>query len=213
MAEKKSARVTLTKKQASGGVGKSLLEICVEWLEDGKFEEHELEELENWLESVPTGALPATDFLKEEVEDVIELSDKWPTDYGRIHRALLRVVPKEERDVAKAARREAIADEIEKDAPQREARRRQKMRESAELRRRYAEEWREEPASEAQREFISELGGSLSDRASMLDASYLIEELLYGDLVEQKDKQLSLAWFIMVAIVIGIVVWWVAKAQ
>ena len=176
--KKKGVRLTMTKSQAEEGLGRELVELSRNWLEDGKLEPHELEQLRAWLAKVPPDSIPAIRFVKEEVERCVAvgLADEWAAT--RIQGALIRVLPLADREVAKVARDKVGLAEWEKLAPEREARRRASAERSKTLRERYAEQWAGESATEDQIEFIRDLGENIPSNVSKLEASNEITKLL-----------------------------------
>ncbi len=203
----KSVRVALTKTQAAEGLGRELIELSRGWLEDGKLEAHELDELRAWLAKAPPDSIPAIQFIKEEVQRYIEDGEVCDWELCRLQAALIRVIPPKERAEAKAAREAVARVEWEKRAPEREAAKRASAERSRELRERYAEIWAEEPATEAQLEFIRSLGGSLSSSASKLEASELIDRLLGRESSTARSGSLSgclpMIAFIAIVVVVG----------
>ncbi len=180
--KRKGTRVALTKKEAAEGLGLELINLSRTWLADGKLVRSELDELRAWLARVPPNSIPALRFIKEEVERCVGDGDVGDRELSKVQKALIRVIPPKERGVAKTARDAASMAEWERLAPEREAARQKWQRASAEkwraLRERYADEWAGEPATDAQLALIRELGGTVPDLASKLEASDTIERLL-----------------------------------
>lgn len=202
--KKRGARVALTKKEAAEDLGRELIRLSREWLADGRLDERELDELKVWLAKIPDDALPAIRFLKEEVERYLADGVIYEWELLRLQAALIRILPPEERAEAKAAKDEAARKAYELAAPERKARQIRNQEASAvrsrALRERYADEWANEPATDAQLEYIRDLGGSISPSASKLQASDTIDRLL-------GNKASPLSFGCMAVIVVGLVVW------
>jgi hypothetical protein len=179
---KRGVRVALTKNEASAGPGKELVELSKGWLADGRFESKELEELRAWLAGAPDDTLPAIQFLKKEVERRVFDGGYLPNQLADIQNALLRVIPKKDRDEAKRTRNAGALEEWERSAPEREVARaiaiQDRRERSGRLRDRYANVWANEPATDAQLKFIRDLGGNLPATATKLEASDAIQALL-----------------------------------
>lgn len=188
---KKGARIALTKTQAAEGLGRELIELSRTWLADGKFDARELDELKAWLAKVPADSIPAIRFLKEEVHRYIADGEIYDWELSRLQAALIRVIPLKEREEAKTARSEAARIEWEQRAPEREAAQRASTVRSRELRERYAAIWATEPATEAQLDFIRDLGGNLPSSASKLEASEMIDRLLGREVTPSSSSMSS----------------------
>lgn len=200
--KKKAVRVALTKTQAAQGLGRELIELSRGWLADGKFDPRELKELKTWLSNVPDESLPAIRFLKEEVQRYIENGEIYDWELARLHAALIRVIPPKDREQANAARNEISRVECEQGAPEREAARHRSAEQSREIRERHSERWAKKPATEAQLEFIRNLGGQLPLGASMLEASEMIDRLL-GNEVTPAGASSGCASVLVVALFLG----------
>ena len=177
-AKKKAVRVALTKTHAAEGLGRELIELSRTLLADGKFELRELEELKAWLAKVPDDSIPAIRFLKEEIQRYVADGEIYDWELSRLQAALIRVIPPKDREDAKMARNEAARVEWAQRAPEREAAQRASAECSHALRERYADVWAKEPATEAQLDFIRDLGGDLSPSATKLEALEMIDRLL-----------------------------------
>lgn len=210
--KKSSARVALTKAQATEGLGRELIEMSRAWLADGKFDAQELEQLRAWLQKVPADSVPAMRFLKEEVQRYVADGEIHDWELDRLHAALMRVIPPKEREEAKNARSEAARVLWEKRAPERESARRAAAERSQELRERYAGIWTKESATDAQLEFIRELGGTLPKSASKLEASETIDRLLGREVVSASSTKRSgcLPTIVVAAVTVLALVVWVA---
>jgi hypothetical protein len=176
--KKKRVRVSMTKGQLAEGLGRELLELSNTWLRDGKLEVRELEELKAWLANAPSDSIPAIRFLREEVERYIADGQVHDWELSRLQAALIRVLPQKERGEAKNARSDAARIEWVKRAPERQEAQRASAEHWREVHERYASVWAHEPATEAQLDFIRDLGGDLSPSASKLEASETINRLL-----------------------------------
>lgn len=174
----KNERVSMTKKQSTESAGIELIELCRDWMEDGKLDERELAELRQWLFDVPDDALPAIRYLKEEIRQVLADGrvDEWEMD--RIHLALLRTLPKEEREAADSARNIIRRGKLDEQEAIREGMRRDRDEYWKNERKKNQKLWSQQPATEAQIDFIIDLGGSPARRLSKLDASFTIDRLL-----------------------------------
>jgi hypothetical protein len=209
----KPARVALTKTQAAEGLGLELVKLASGWLEDGKLSESELEALKDWLKRCPTESIPAVRFLREEVQHYFadgRLED-WKLD--RLFSSLARVIPPAERAGANEARKKSRKAQEKAERPAREAKRAAAFKESRAywltMQQRYGEEWAGEPASEAQLEYIRELGGSLPERASKLDASRMIDSLLSregsgGDALASKVLGVLVVIVLLIVVIVSL---------
>jgi hypothetical protein len=202
--KKKGARVALTKTEAEEGFGLELIELSRTWLADGKFDIHELDELKAWLAKVPDDGIPAIRFLKEEVQRYFDDGEIYSWKLSRLQASLIRVIPPKDREEAKCARSEAARIEWEKRAPERDAARRASVEQFREARERHADEWAEEPATEAQLEYIRDLGGSLTESASKLEASEKIDQLL-GRKAEPSSSRgnFGCAWVVAFGVIVA----------
>ncbi len=112
MAEpRKTRRRVLSKAEVAEGIGAELFAICQDVTADGALDDAETQSLLRWLAENEAAAdeLPAVAFLVETAKRI--LADGHLTDAERreMHRAVEAVMPKEAREVAADARREAVA--------------------------------------------------------------------------------------------------------
>jgi hypothetical protein len=175
-------RVALTQKQAAEALGVELIELSGKWLADGKFDGLELTELQMWLAKVPEDTIPAIRFLKEEVARYLEDGEILPWELARLQAALMRIIPPDQRAVAKAARDAHAASEAELMHEVREAARNEDRAAYWQaVRARNKDNWTADPATKAQRDYIRDLGGSLPRGATKLDASQVLDRLLANE--------------------------------
>jgi hypothetical protein len=200
--KKKGGRVALSKNQASEGLGRELVELSSKWLADGKFDSNELEELTAWLAKVPVDSLPAIRFLKEEVERFISAGEISEWELSRLQNAVIRVIPQRERQEAKSARAEFDRVNSEIRAREREKNRQEKDEYWRGLRKQYASDWENESASDAQLDFIRDLGGKVSSEISKLEAAELIDDLLNKNAPAANIKSGSGCFSVMVVFLI-----------
>jgi head-tail adaptor len=166
-------RAVLTKSEATGELGRELINLIRGWLAGGKFERQGLEELEAWLAKAPQDSLAAIHFLREQVTRAMADGNVQDWHLRHLHDALLRVLPPKERDVAKAERIQLNQSNWLREQSER-ASREQSERATQEHN---AETMAHEPASVAQLNYIDDLGGHLPASSSQLEASELIQKL------------------------------------
>lgn len=148
-------RITLTVAQCRTPEGQALLNLCRSISEDGTIDITEARALRSQVgQSHGLSALPAAEFLREHLDDILEDGRLDAVEIGKLFKAVLRVLPKDAREVAQAVRQ---------DVEQREA-----------------IQWREDAATERQLAFIRDLGGTPAPALSKGEASDLIESLLTG---------------------------------
>jgi hypothetical protein len=189
--QKKSVRVALTKDQGAEGLGRALVDLSRAWIAGGEFRQEDLEKLKAWLATVKSDSLPAIQFLKDVIRHYPANRALQEWELRHIQVDLIRVLPKKEREEAKAAYQTLVHAAWAQHAPEREAARLASAEHSRDLRKRYAHEWARQPATEEQLDFILRLGGNLPAAASKLEASDMINRLL-GRSVKTKSGCFSM---------------------
>ncbi len=161
-------------------------------LGDGRINEKEIRALEGWLDRASAqSVLPGINFLKDEVEGILADGEVSEPERRLLLNSLLKVLPPDERERAKA--RVAEAKELDKELD-REAResKKEQQRASKEVERAIQrDERKREREKELQAEriaanqptdkqiaFIQRLGGSLPPGSTKAQASDLIDQLL-----------------------------------
>src|SRR5688500_337101 len=97
--QKKSPRVTLTKKNIESDVGAELLRILEGITEDGELSDEEIAKLKKWLDNIPSDAnMYAISFLKEMITDALQDEFIDQEERDQIHYGILRTLPKEIRE-------------------------------------------------------------------------------------------------------------------
>lgn len=167
-------RVTLTSREAAEGFGRALCEIANNLLADGKLDAAEATALGLWLDACGDVDLPALNYIRDEMRRYTVDGTLLPWELGRLQLALERILPAPDRAIAKAARKRIEAELEVREAAESEESRESKRRSWEELRAPRTDEG----ATIAQMKFIEDLGGNISNSASMHEASELIGRLL-----------------------------------
>lgn len=107
-------RITFTKGQLAADSGGLLYKLCLKVAEDGEISESEVHELKALIEESFDSDIPAFQFLKDLIEDI--LADGEVDDYERreLMKAVERVVPKSDRDIIQA-KRKAIDERVKQE--------------------------------------------------------------------------------------------------
>jgi hypothetical protein len=152
---KRSPRVSLTKKELSTNSGKLLLELLESIASDGKLSDDEINKLKDWVdassvEDSPIGAF----YLRELIGDVLADGTIDEGERAQIHRAVLRVMPKEARDSA------------------------EKKKNVAEIQERNEKSYTEPLATGPQIKYIRDLDGNCPPGTTISEASTIIQTLL-----------------------------------
>lgn len=179
------ARVTLTKKQIATQAGESLLALLVSITHDGELSLGELDSLRHWLGDNAEGAsIPAVAWLRELVTAVLADGHVTPEERAELLLAFERVLPLEERLVAKMKRRTAAGMAVAPDAgdgPERASTRKPRH---------------EQPATERQIDYLRFLGAEFDESLiTKVEASALIDErLALGKPVSNRQMMVLRFW-------------------
>ncbi|MDO8540338.1 MAG: hypothetical protein Q7S40_07835 [Opitutaceae bacterium] len=169
-------RLSLTKSQLQQETGASLLSLLSKIAGDGRLGNGEVRELRQWLDENRGSDIPAIGFLVEIADRV--LADRKVTGDERIELQLgiEKVLPVTERGIAREARETAEAafegptittDDLKK-----------MVTSGIRMTPPRFREWRNDPITEPQRDFIKSLGGKIRSGATKGEASDLISSLL-----------------------------------
>lgn len=179
------ARVTLTKKQLATQAGESLLTLLMSITHDGELSLGEIDSLRQWLSDNAEGTIiPAVAWLRELVTAVLADGHVTTEERAELLLAFERVLPLEERLVAKMKRRTAVGMAVDPDvdgAPERTSARRPRH---------------EQPATERQIDYLRFLGAEFDEsRITKVEASALIDERLsLGKPVSNRQMMVLRFW-------------------
>jgi hypothetical protein len=180
-------RSSLTKRQLAEKGGAELLQILCAIGEDGKVTDDEIVDFKAWLNEHRHSDIPAISTLSETVDRI--LADCMVTEDERLELilAIERVLPVAERRMVRKARlgepTSASPDDrvlTLQDLKETSRRTAKEQKEAAEDDETGPEpyDWRIDPATDRQRDYIKALGGRLPINATKGEASNLIESLL-----------------------------------
>ena len=195
---KKWTRITLTKSAKDTAVGRELIAILAELLRDGRLDDSEIVRLKTWSDDARflQTAFPAIIAIRDIVQSILVDGNVSPEERADLVDLLLRVLPADERaplkDGIQAARDKDEADERSRRAQMRLANEAAREAEQAERERlralRQAERkaeretraqaWRDDPATDAQLNYLRALGASFGPWISKGEASNLIDAML-----------------------------------
>jgi hypothetical protein len=165
-------RVSLTKRQLAEEQGAELLSILCAVTADGKLADDEVSKLGDWLLKNQSLEYPAVGMLLEVLARVLADGAVSEEERLELHLAIEKTLPVTERAHAKQRRAEQETDVS------------------------YAREpsWRSDPATEAQRNFIRSLGGTLRSGASKGEASDIIESRLGNQPLSNRQMMVLRFW-------------------
>jgi hypothetical protein len=154
-----SKRVTLTTNQIGDEVGRKLIKVLLQILEDGKISSDEADALKKWLAKASSiSGIQGIAFLREELESALADGELDADEADRLVSSMLRVLP--------AYIREQVLPRVEEERLDRRKREEQER-----------DAYYKGP-SVKQLAFIKRLGGKLPENATRVDASELIDRLL-----------------------------------
>jgi hypothetical protein len=177
-------RLSLTKAQLREEIGAALLDILKSITGDGELAQTEIEQLAQWLQTNAASEIPAIAHLATILRRVLADGVVSPDERLELQLGIEKVLPLTERGFAKAARetkeRETRTEKITRDnlvkmvadSASKED------NEDEEFYRKARRDWRNDPMTDRQRDYIFDLGGSIHAGATKGEASDLIETLL-----------------------------------
>jgi hypothetical protein len=169
-------RLSLTKAQLREERGAALLAFLKTVVADGRLSKAEFHGLNEWLQANSESDVPAIGHLSEIVRQILEDGKVTPDERLELQLAIEKVLPVTERSFAKEARETA---ERALDGPKLTKADLQQMADAtAEGLSEGVRDWRRDPMTERQRDYIAALGGSIQGTATKGEASDLISKLL-----------------------------------
>lgn len=119
----------MRKQATESGIAAELLTLLETVTADGTITEHEALEIRRWLEDNRDSCLPAIDFLRTTIEQILADGKVTVEERKALHRAVERVMPPELRERAKGRREAAELVEKAREREERTARRAQELEE------------------------------------------------------------------------------------
>jgi hypothetical protein len=192
-------RVSLTKRQIAEEQGAKLLSLLCEITADGKLTEDEVKNLGDWLLENQALDYPSVGLLLEVLARVLADGAVSEEERLELHLAIERVLPVTERGKARE-NRQALeeSEEHEHRDPHRDKaadfeKSEKDPFQSADFARRSAD-WKNDPATEAQRKFIKSLGGTLRPGATKWEASSIIDARLGNQPLSNRQMMVLRFW-------------------
>lgn len=113
----KTPRLSLTPKQLESAIGVDLLALCQRVTVDGSVTAEEARELQRWLDDNAVVELPSIGYLRATIQRILADGRITPEELRDLHLAVERVMPPEQRVVARAIRRDVEQSEQNRRRP------------------------------------------------------------------------------------------------
>ncbi len=180
-----SPRLPLTQRQREAAAAADLLAVLCAITTDGPIEPAKAERLRDWLFTHSSADLPAGANLTEIVVRILANGARRESDTIELYLAIERVLPVTERGFVREI--QAMAEEAAE--PVRDSGDQRITKASTGLR-----DWRLDPMTDPQRNFIKGLGGSIAASATKGEAALLIDQLLRKKPISSRQQVILQFW-------------------
>jgi HIRAN domain len=102
--QKRSPRVSLTKRQLQSAMGVELVSLCQTITQDGRLDQTELSLLQGWLDAHQDASLPSVSYLTAIVKQVLNAGSITDEQLCAVYRAIEKILPPDVRETAREAR-------------------------------------------------------------------------------------------------------------